>query len=220
MPPFPKKSDYNLEQPVIKWMPEERQMKIIEAIPQQDRPIFLFLKYHLRRPSEACVLKWIDYDEINSVWQIRRTLSDRQIVESTKTRKVHNVPCHSAFLPTLKSLERHEGNPYVFVNPLSRHKPKRYTVESLNRIWRQACKAVEESIDLYSGLKHSSVSQYLNEKNLSYQEVQEITDHANIESVKRYGKVEIDRKRQLMETATRLLPATGKVKKLYEKSGS
>lgn len=57
MPPFPKKEDYTLEQPVIKWLPEERQMKIINAIPEQDRPIFLFLKYHLRQPSEACVLQ-------------------------------------------------------------------------------------------------------------------------------------------------------------------
>jgi hypothetical protein len=33
---------------------------------------------------------------------------------------------------------------------------KRYTLESLNRLWRHACKETGESIDMYSGLKHSS----------------------------------------------------------------
>jgi integrase len=61
MPPFPKKEDYNIVQPSIKWLPEDRQMMIINAIPEEHRPIFLWLKYHLRRPSEACALKWEDY---------------------------------------------------------------------------------------------------------------------------------------------------------------
>ena len=34
MPPFPKKSDYGLVEPTIKWLPEDRQMKIIFAIPE------------------------------------------------------------------------------------------------------------------------------------------------------------------------------------------
>jgi len=174
-------------------------MKIIEAIPEADRPIFLWLKYHLRRPSEACVLKWWDYDEINKVFVIRRSLSDRQVVESTKTRAVHIIPCHSAFVPVLKRIERTES-PYIFINQRSRKNDGRYTNESLNIIWKKACAKVGEDIDMYSGLKHSSCSQYLNERGLSFSELQILTDHANPESVKRYGKVEIERKRQLMET--------------------
>lgn len=215
LPPFPKKEDYNLEDPVIKWLPEDRQMKIINAIPERDRPIFLFLKYHMRRPSEACVLKWGDYDQINRTFTIRRTLSDRKIVERTKTGKMHIIPCHSAFLPILNGL-RKSDSPYIFVNDRSRHGQKRYTVESLNGIWRKACKQAGESIDLYSGLKHSSASQYINERGYSYEDLKTITDHANIESVKKYAKVEIERKRQLLEGAPKLLHDSDKVKKLYE----
>lgn len=215
LPPFPRKDEYNLEQPAIKWLPEERQMNIINAIPEADRPIFLFLKYHLRRPSEACVLKWMDYDEINSTFMVRRTLSARKIVESTKTRAIHIIPCHSAFAPVLKQIKR--DRPYIFINPNSKHIDKRYSVESLNRIWRQACKAAGEKIDMYSGLKHSSASQFVNEKGYSYEELQIITDHANIESVKRYAKVEIERKRQLMEGTTRLQPDVKIVKKFKRK---
>jgi integrase len=85
VPPFPEKSEYGLVQPIIKWVPEDRQMKIINAIPEEHRPIFLWLKYHLRRPSEACALRKEDYDPFNEVFIIRRTLSARQLVESTKT---------------------------------------------------------------------------------------------------------------------------------------
>lgn len=199
MPPFPRKEDFNLVDPVIRWLPEDRQMKIINAIPEADRPVFLWLKYHLRRPSEACALKWRDYDEINQAFIICRSLSGRKVVESTKTRAIHVIPCHPDFLPVLKIIKRTES-PFVFINMRARRGEGRYTNESLNVIWKKACSVVGENIDLYSGLKHSSCSQYINERGLSFSELQILTDHANPESVRRYGKVEIERKRQLMET--------------------
>ena len=61
------------------------------------------------------------------------------------------------------------------------------------------CEKVGENIDLYSGLKHSSCSQYVNEKGLSISELQIITDHARLDSVRKYAKVEVVRKRPLME---------------------
>lgn len=184
---------------MINWLPEDRQMKIIGAIPEVHRPIFLWLKYHVRRPSEACALKIEDYDLFNNVFIIRRTLSDRKLVESTKTNAVHIIPCHSDFTEIAKNQLKKSGD-FFFQNPRARKEAKRYTVESLNNLWRAACKAVDENIDLYSGLKHSACCQYLNEKGLHFNELQTITDHANIESVKKYAKYEIDRKRQLLET--------------------
>ena len=49
-------------------------------------------------------------------------------------------------------------------------------------------KAVRESVNPYSGLKHSSCSQYVNEKGLSIYE-REITNHAKLASVRKYAKV-------------------------------
>ena len=74
VPPFPEKSEFGLVQPTIKWLPEERQMNIISAIPEVHRPIFLWLKYHLRRPSEACALKKEDYDLFNNIFTIPITI--------------------------------------------------------------------------------------------------------------------------------------------------
>ena len=199
MPPFPKKSDYNLVDPTIVWIPEERQMNIINAMPDIHKPIFLWLKYHLRRPGEACALKKADFDPFNKVFTIRRSISARKLVESTKTYAEHVIPCHSEFETIAMGLFKNSID-FFFQNPRARKEGMRYTNESLNNIWKAACKAVGENIELYSGVKHSSCCQYLNEKGLSLSELQTITDHANMASVMRYGKIEIDRKRQLLET--------------------
>ena len=61
-------------------------------------------------------------------------------------------------------------------------------------------KKAGEDIPLYAGTKHSSCSQYYNEKGLSMSDIQVITDHARLESVKKYTKTEVVRKRELMET--------------------
>ena len=201
MPPFPKREDYNIVEPTIKWLSEDRQMAIINAIPEIHRPIFLWLKYHLRRPSEACALKWEDYDVINEIFIIRRSISARREVGSTKTGSTHIIPCHPLYYGTIKGIDRGFGG-YIFKNPAARRSTKRYTNESLNGIWRKSCRSVAESIDLYSGLKHSSCSQYINEKGLSLSELQIITDHKRLDSVRKYAKVEVARKRALMERTT------------------
>ncbi len=198
VPPFPKKEDYELVEPTIKWLPEERQIKIIQAIPEDDQPIFWWLKYHLRRPSEACALHKEDYDVFNDVFIIRRSVSARKIVGSTKTEVEHIIPCHSEFRPYLRNLQKSNGT-MLFTNKRARRDNQRYTNESLNRLWHKACGVCKESIDLYSGLKHSSCSQYVNEKGLSISDLKEITDHARIESVRKYAKVSVSRKRELME---------------------
>ena len=50
IPLFPEESKYNIVDPIIRWLPEERQMKIIRTIAEEHQPIFWWLKYHLRRP--------------------------------------------------------------------------------------------------------------------------------------------------------------------------
>ncbi|MGZ6276753.1 MAG: hypothetical protein ACXWMI_11695, partial [Syntrophales bacterium] len=47
--------------------------------------IFWWLKYHLRRPSEAMALHKIDYDKEQDAFLIRRTFSAKQLIEQTKT---------------------------------------------------------------------------------------------------------------------------------------
>lgn len=84
------------------------------------------------------------------------------------------------------------------MNLTARKKGKNYQPQALNRIWTKACKKANEEIPLYAGTKHSSCSQYINERGLSESELQVITDHARIESVRNYARTEIKRKKELM----------------------
>jgi hypothetical protein len=52
---------------------------------------------------------------------------------------------------------------------------------------------------MYSGLKHSSCSEYINENGYSMDQVQMMTDHARRESAKRYASVQLEAKRRLLD---------------------
>jgi len=197
MPSFPRKSAYQITDRPIRWLPESRQINVLNQIPEIHQPIFWFLKYHMRRPAEAIALQKQDYQD--GVFTICRSISNKKLTEKTKTGDIHTIPCHPDFERFIE-IERKKQilSPYFFCCPTSRRRSKRYTNKTLNWIWRDACKAAGEDIDLYSGLKHSSCSQYVNEKGLSESELQIITDHARIDSVRRYAKTEVKRKRELM----------------------
>jgi hypothetical protein len=202
MPPFPEKGDYNIVDPAIIWIPEDRQIEVIEVIPAIHQPIFWFLKYHLRRPSEAMALYKDDYNPDVDAFTIRRTISARVLVNRTKTKVEHLIPCHSEFKSILLYLNNRSLkyiSPFLFTCPSSRQEGKRYTQSIMSKLWKDACKRAGESITMYAGLKHSSCCQYINEKGLSMSDLQTITDHARLDSVKRYAKTELARKRELME---------------------
>ncbi len=209
MPSFPRKSAYQLIEKPIEWLPEERQLNIIRQILEEHQPIFYFLKYTMRRPAEACALHREDYKD--GVFTIRRSISARQLVEKTKTGEIHVIPCHPFLIEHIeKELRKPILSKFMFKNSRARKDGKRYTNESLNIIWKKACKAAGEDIALYSGTKHSSCSQYVNEYGLSEYDLQQITDHARLDSVKRYAKTEVSRVRELMER--NIVPIKGKDK--------
>lgn len=205
MPPFPEKKKYKLTDPDFNWLDEETQLRVIYAIPDIHQPVFLWLKHHYRRSAEACALQWRDWDDLNQVFKIRRSISARQIVPSTKTGAIHYQPCDPDFLPIIKRLRQEhldrggDFNEYIFQNPRARRKGRRYTNESLNVLWREACKKEGVSISLFEGLKHSSCSQFVNEKEGTVDELQMLTDHARRDSVLKYAKVGVGRKLALMK---------------------
>jgi integrase len=205
IPPFPKKGEYSLKKPDIKYLSSSQQDKIFNEIPERIRPIFLFLKYHYRRPSEACALQWRDYDEINNAFVIRRTFSNKKLVESTKTNAIHTIPCDDRFSAILIEIKKaHDssagkGTDFIFKNPIARKEGKHFDLNSLDRAWDKACKkAGVEGIDLYQGTKHTACVKFINEDGGSIDDLQALTDHANRNSLYHYTFVGLERKRQLM----------------------
>jgi len=200
IPPFPEKRLYGIKDGIPVWLPSDRQLNLIEAIPLEHQPFFWFLKYHLRRPGEAMALLKEDYKPDLDAFIIHRGVSEKQIIEMTKTKKDHIVPCHSMFKRWLDmAMKQNPFSPYLFTCNESKSEGKRYTAKVYRRIWNDACIDCGENIDCYRGTKTSSASQLYNEVGLSRSELQEAGDWASIESTKAYARASIVKKRELLE---------------------
>jgi hypothetical protein len=90
-------------------------------------------------------------------------------------------------------------SPFFFVNPRGKLSGKHYSHCVMRVLWHEACRKVGVEIEMYSGLKHSSCSQYVNEKGYSIDEVQMMTDHARRDNIKKFASVQIEAKRRLLE---------------------
>jgi integrase len=196
MPEFPEKKYYGIEPKPIQAIPEARQIAIIQAIPIEHQPIFWWLKYHYRRPSEAMALHKEDYDKERDCFVIRRSFSNKELVQHTKTHKIHTVPCHPDFKPWIERCHISFGD-YYFTHKSSRLEGKRYQHDFLVDLWNKACGAVGERIRMYAGLKHSSCTAFINEQGGSVDELQMLTDHARRDSVLKYADIKLEAKRNI-----------------------
>lgn len=166
VPPFPKKKVYNIIETPFVWLPEDRQQRVIEAIPTEHQPIFWFLKYHVRRPAEAMALHKVDFD--GEIFVIHRSFSSKQLTDRTKTGEVHITPIVEEFRPYLEIEKEKQRllslvSPYFFINPMGKMIGNHYTHTVLSKLWNDARAKTGESIRLYAGTKHSTCSQMVNE---------------------------------------------------------
>lgn len=206
MPPFPKREDYGLIRPTLEWLRLEDQQAVFDQIPHPHIYPFLWLSYHYRRPGEACALKKVDYDLINNMFTVRRAVSARQVVNSTKTSQIHYVPCKEEFTPIARRLiNQNPKSPYLFVNPRARKKDNRYTLESLRNLWYSACdKAGIRHIWPYKGTKHSTCMAFI-EGGGTIEELQMLTDHKDKRSLEHYAEITLERKKVLLERNSNVL---------------
>jgi integrase len=200
IPKFPKKKDFGLTEESFAYLSREDQLRVADAVDPIDRPIILFLIYHYRRPSEACALFKTDYNPIENSFTVCRAFSARELIDRTKTGAIHHIPCDDVFTDIAKKLlNQNIDSNFLFVNPRARKEGRHYTDETVKDVWDAACKKIGlPPIGLYEGTKHSSCTHFVNVVGGHDAELQMLTDHANIESVKKYRRVGVERKRELM----------------------
>lgn len=183
-PTFPKVS---IPEPPTKWCSRETQDKILEAIPEKHRPIFFFLTRQGLRPAEAAVIKWSDIDLENGIITIQRTLSNRKIVDRTKSKKIRPRLLHPEVLEILRSVPRGLAHVFVFTNPNNGKPYQNYTLE---RIWNEACKKVRTKIKLYEATRHSVASMAAS-AGVSINIIKEVLGHTDIRTTQRYSHVDV-----------------------------
>ncbi len=183
-PQFPKVS---VPEPAIKWCTREVQDSILNAIPERHRFIFFFLTRQGLRPAEAVAIKWQDIDLNNGIITVQRSMSNRKIVERTKTRKVRPRLIHPEVLDILRSIPRGLPNVYLFINPNS---GKPYLTDSLQKLWKAACKAVDVDIELYQATRHSVASMAAS-SGVSIAIIKEVLGHTDIRTTQKYSHVDV-----------------------------
>jgi len=177
MPPFPKLSYDPQEQ--IQYLTLEQQEQVLNAIPEKHQAIFRVAMEYGLRVGEVRALKKDCITEKEII--IKRTFSDNDLMECTKTKRIRRYEITSYVREILDALPPRFS--FVFV----RDDGKPYTNKDLNKIWHRACKDVNIEIKLYNAIRHSLGCQLLNEgKDLSF--VQEILGHTRSEMTKRYAQ--------------------------------
>ncbi|GAB4486305.1 MAG: hypothetical protein OHK006_13950 [Thermodesulfovibrionales bacterium] len=168
----------------------EIQLKLLDEIPAEHRPIFTFLFYQGCRPGEVRALKW---DSINDdVVTIKRTWSGRVLKETTKTKNIrHNLifPEVMAVLPA-----RRFPLDFVFTHGVESRRP--YSQDFLNRLYRDAQDSFNLKhgttlkTSLYESTKHSFGTQLINQ-GVPESLLQQWFGHTRAEMTKKYAKLRV-----------------------------
>jgi len=166
------------------WLTQETQRRILEHIPDEHKPIFVFLFTYGCRPGEARALMWDAVDFEKEIIYIKRTFSNRKLVEIPKEGKWKVFPMLPHIRAILEDLYRKKRSMYVFT-----WRYDHYGERSLPRIWKEACeKAGVHGVSLYAGVRHSFAMQRLYE-GFSYEEVGACLGHSDIRTTRRYGRL-------------------------------
>ncbi len=200
MPPFPRRKDFAIKAEPLRYISLDVQRSIIEAADPEHRPVLWWLALHMRRPSEAISLRKSDYDPERKIFLLRHGQSARKNVDHIKTRDVHELPCHAQMVQILRDMKHaHPFSPFMFTCESSKQPGKQYTKEILNRIWRDACKKVGVSINLYNGTKHSTAQSYV-DCGYTPEQTMLVLGSKSMSTVRHYTEMDkVEIRRNLME---------------------
>lgn len=188
LPGFPK---IDVPESEIKWITREWQDKIINAIPEKDRPIFIFIRTWGVRPGEARALMWDCVDFKKEIITIRRTFSGagcNHLRDFTKTKRIRYLPFNDDLRKVFRKVRGFGG--FVFRNNQGRP----YTSD-ISRIWMEALVEVEcpTPVTLYQGTRHSFATQHLDKLHI----VSQILGHTRLDMTRRYQGLNMDKIREI-----------------------
>ena len=177
-------------EPEVKSISAEWQAKIIEAIPERDRPIFVFMAAWGFRPGEARALQWEDVDFERETITVRRTFSGsgcNHLQNYTKTKRIRHLPFTDDLRSVFKRVRGIAG--FVF-----RNKDGRPYTSDVSRTWNTARDQVgAPKVTLSQGTRHSFATQHLDKLDI----VRQVLGHTRTDMTRRYQALNLEKMRQL-----------------------
>ncbi len=189
-----------------KWIDYETQLKALESIPFEDRPIFAFLMFQGVRPGEACALKVKDLNFKERYVLISRTFSYGKLRERVKSKVSRPRLINPALLSMLTDLckDKFPEN-FVFINPRTR---TFYSDEALFRIWDKVRKQLNIDITLYEGTRHSLASIAVC-NGASLNAIKDVLGHTDIRTTLKYAHSNLESQKvvfQIPEKVVQIAP--------------
>ena len=159
MPEFPGfKGRDSVIPPPIRWLSDEMQWRIIEAIPEPDRGIFIFMKLTGCRPGEARALRKADVRGDHLVFA--NAFGAREELKEVKAKRPEPWPLTEG-LKELFSILPKNLSPWVFLYSKTQ---KPYT-HNFTALWVAAVREIgldPKAAPLYSSVRHSFGCQLAN----------------------------------------------------------
>lgn len=169
----------------------QQQDRVLQAIHEEERGIFLLMATTGVRPGEARALRASDHSEgwisVNKAAKGPRLDSP---VGGTKSGKAKHVPLDpelSGWIDRYVAADARLTQAPLFMNPRTGNT---WTPSSLRRTWRAACKkAGVGDISLYEGCKHSFATD-AHARGVPERNLQAILGHADARSTRRYARLQ------------------------------
>jgi integrase len=177
-----------------KWVDEETQDRILERIPDKDKPIFMFMMRQGVRPAEARALQWHDIDFERDMIVIRRSFSMDECREYTKNKDIRIIPLDHDVREMLLSMPIPlKKQDFVF-----KHKGKAYTRCRTADVWRKTVRDMGlNDVTLAGGTRHSVASQAAN-RGVDYRTIGKLLGHKNPKVTERYAQLNVDSLRKAL----------------------
>jgi integrase len=178
LPPFPSMSQAQESPP--EYLTYNDQQNVINAIPERHRSIFLFgMEYGLRIGELRALKK--DCIEDGQVI-IRRSFSQWELRETTKTYRVRRLPLTTRAKTILKTA------PISFSDYIFTYDGKRpYYERKMRDIWKAACDSVGIKIKQKNAIRHSLGCQLLDD-GVDLEMVRDIYGHTSTDMTRKYVK--------------------------------
>lgn len=189
-----------------KWIDYDTQLKFIEALPKEDRDIFVFLAFQGIRPGEARALKVKDIDFEKRIITVSRTYSDGIIRERVKSKVVKPRLINPVLMPIMvESCKNKLPEAFIFVNPRTK---RPYSEDVIGRIWNDTRKKVGIDITLYEATRHS-VASIAACNGAPLTAIKDVLGHTDIRTTLKYAHTDIESQKVVFQNRADIIPMRG-----------
>lgn len=187
----------------------DEQERILAAIPESERGIYMMAVEEVFRPGELRALNVSDYDFKTQTVTVRHAMDGDTNAAQRKTTKEDDVRVRevtermAAWIgANVPPSERLKGTRPLFVNPDARAAPEgRYNAQAVRLGWKRAAKlAGLEHVGMYEGTKHSTLTEG-RRRGLPLDQLQKAAGHSDPRSTEIYAELSQDQATRVLRLA-------------------